>query len=111
MNERAVAKRRQSKVHHLRGRVIPGQRIAFNRCCIRLRSSSTSPRAQTRSRTASCAGVGTRIAVSSPARCNRANLIASRLSVSRPVRGPLRDQRRRDHSQPTPIEDSSRYSS
>jgi hypothetical protein len=54
---------------------------AVNRCCIRLRSSKTSRRARTRSRTASSAGVGTRIAVSSPARCNRANRIASRLSV------------------------------
>jgi hypothetical protein len=48
---------------------------------LRRRSSVAASRARTRSRTASCASSGAHTPVSSPARCSRANVTASRRFV------------------------------
>jgi hypothetical protein len=68
-----------------------------------------SARARHRSRTASSAGVGTRITVSSSARCNRANRRQSRRSVLTRSPGERGTSDGATTSQATPIERSSRY--
>ena len=69
------------------------------------------PRAHTRSRTASSAGDGTRIAVSSPARCVSARRTESRLSFLTRSELPLGISDGAATSQATLMEVSSRCSS
>jgi hypothetical protein len=70
---------------------------------------SRSARARHRSRTASSASVGIRIAVNSPARCNRANRRQSRRSVLTRSPGDRGTNDGATTSQVTPIDVNSRY--
>jgi hypothetical protein len=79
------------------GRPGPASKNPPRRSRARDRSASMSALARHKSRTASSATVGTRIATSSPARCSRASRRQSRLSVSGLVAGGLGNQRGGDH--------------
>ena len=81
------------------------------RCIIRLRSSTRSARVRIRSRTASSCSLGTRIAVSSPARCDSARRAQSRRSVLTRSAAAFGISAGATTSQATPSEVSSRCSS